>query len=213
MRYYLLTFFLAATLLACNNESAAPEAESEPEAGAPAAGSMLAAALPQLFAYMDTTDPAFDAGLFEAAQVNAIDTLPALPLHDELLPFTPLFIYNADSSYAADLYSYNTVMVKRGDRTVLQGAGPDTEIGLIDTRAKTRKRIYFGGASSTVLDASWPAPNELMVAVGENLGDTGFIPRILHFQIDSGTVQHYIYNDTLRLRSTDFLQRRNALPH
>ena len=215
MRYPLLALAFGLFLIACNssNDVKDEEPEIETEAATPLAGEMLAPSFPGLFAFMDAEDPHFDIAQFEEAQTNPIDTLAPLPLHDELQPYESLFIYNADSSYAADLYSYNTVLVKRGDRTVLQGAGPDTEIGLIDTKAKTRKRIYFGGASSTVLDASWRTPRELAVAVGENLADTAFIPRILLFQVDSGTVRHFIYNDTLQLRSTDYLKRKHNVPN
>jgi hypothetical protein len=131
-----------------------------------------------------------------------------LKLSEALKSYYPLFIYNADSSYAIDLYSYNVILQKRNGKIIADQAGPDTEVALVDLKNKTRKRIYFGGSSSAVLDAKWINNEELFLLTGEIIDASKFQPQVLLYKLSDSSAREFVYTDTLRVSIKDYTDRR-----
>lgn len=165
-------------------------------------------AFPETYQFFSEQDSSFSALNFEEM---GEDTVKHASLHlgdKKLQPYYPLFIYNADSSYAIDLYSYNVLVSKRGDRRIIQTGGPDTEVGLVNLKDQTRKRVYFGGSSSAVFDARWISPNEFFILAGESFQDGGLQPVILKYDVNNDVLSHFVYSDTLNVNPSQYRDRR-----
>ncbi|GAA4337895.1 hypothetical protein GCM10023184_33960 [Flaviaesturariibacter amylovorans] len=191
-------------LAACGSGDAGKEAEV-------AAGSMeapppvgpeirrAAEALPRLYAWIAAQDTAFDPDAFEVFSPLDADTMPARPMPpSELAQWKPYLMYNADSSLAIDLYSYNYVLRRRGGKTTLEEGGPDFEVGLIDLAKGTRRRLFFTGTAASVLDAAWTDSRTVLLAVAEVRSDDGFRPTLHRFNALTGESTLSTYPTVLR---------------
>jgi hypothetical protein len=206
-----LAFFTFIFLVACNNNadvnstvdsSQAPPVVLDSEQ---IAMQKVTEAFPTLYNYLKQNDSSFDAGKFIATQVDSLQQQKPLPLDEaEAKIFQPYFLYNNDSSYAIDLYSYNLVPRPRNGTIIFKEGGPDTEVGLINVQDKTRSRVYFGGSSSTVLDASWVDKNTFLLMAGEIVGEERFVPMIMKFDVPAQTIQRFLYEDTLQVRPSGY---------
>ncbi|MBO9684367.1 MAG: hypothetical protein J7502_17160, partial [Flavisolibacter sp.] len=148
-----IPFLLAIAIVACNSSSDKEDKETIEEEEVPYVDPVkqeINSAFPATYQFFSTEDSSFDASKFQQMSSEVANS-PDLKLSDRIQSYSPLFVYNADSSFAIDLYSYNVILRKRNGKITVNHAGPDTEVGLIDLKNKTRKRIYFGGSSSTVL--------------------------------------------------------------
>ena len=161
------------------------------------------------FRFFKEQDSSFSVDRFENSGEQPMDSLPPLPADEkELKPYYPYFIYNSDSSLAIDLYSYNVLFVNKKGKLVTEGAGPDTEVGLIDSRKRTRQRVYFGGSSNAVIDANWISNHEFFLLTGEITGDKKLQPLILKFDLNTKMKQYYQYPDTLSVKASDYKDER-----
>jgi len=198
-------------LLACNNSSSEKEenntVEEIEEPYVDPVKQEISTAFPSAYQFFSNQDSSFDASKFEQMSSDTL-TSPDLKLSEKAVSYSPLFIYNADSSYAIDLYSYNIVPYKRNGKTILSQAGPDTEVAVIDLKNKTSKRIYFGGSSSAVLDAKWISNGELFLLTGEVIGADKFQPQVLQYKTFDNTANNFVYSDTLHLHASDYTDRR-----
>lgn len=207
----LSTLLLLTTLVACTNQSEPPvskedgvaaERETTPSPGSPSSNP----AFPSLFRYFSEQNSRFSPGKFEEAGTSRIDTSAALPVDEEqVTPFYPYLLYNSDSTYAIDLYSYNYVITTRNNKTVAEEGGPDTEVALIDLKNKTRKRVFFGGTSTAVYDAKWASDRSFLLATGEMISSQsaetyGVQPELLLYDMAQGVVKHFLYPDTLQVK-------------
>jgi len=145
----LLCLFIAACTN--SNDTTHPETGtvSEPMMEEEGNGSLQADDLfPQLAQYLEAQDTSFRSGSYVLRE-STIDTAsPDIvhPLDTAVLNrYKDLLIYNDDRSKAIDLFSYGTVLIKKGDSTVLEGGEPDTEVAVIDFQKGTRRRIFFSG--------------------------------------------------------------------
>ncbi len=163
----------------------------------------LKEAFSAIFQTFSEQDSSFDINKFEDTGSDSLATR-ALAETRQLKEYYPFFIYNSDSTFAIDLYSYNVLLVKRNGQTIPQEAGPDTEVGLVELKNKTRQRIYFGGSSSAVLDAHWISNIEFVLLTGEFVGEGQFQPTVLKFKTTDHTITHFAYPDTLRLGATEY---------
>lgn len=204
------TMLLVTTLAACTNNAGSGETEedssvTETETPAPALSQQLSAAFPSLFRYFREQDNRFSPEKFEEATTRPIDTTAAQPVEeDQLAPYYPYLVYNGDSTYAIDLYSYNYVITTRNNKPVVEEGGPDTEVAIIDLKAKTRKRVFFGGTSTAVYDAAWINNKTFFLATGEMItsqsaDNYGVQPDILLYDLAQSQVKHLIYPDTLQV--------------
>lgn len=197
---------LAALLLAACNNSNNTTTQTEPE-GAEAVTeeveesthvATLERSFQNLFAYMEQQDSSFAPQHFEPGYVGKIDSLPPVSYEPaRIQPFEPFLIYNADSTKAIDLYSYNYIITRRNGDVKLEEAGPDTEIALIDVKNNTRKRIFFSGPSMVVFDARWNSDNEIVMAGAEQLQNNQIKPIAWQYNLTDSTMQTFTYNEAI----------------
>jgi hypothetical protein len=212
MTKYFSPFILLMFLAACNNSDAVSEnREDTSEVEEPYVNpyqQQIQTAFPETYQFFSEQDSSFSALKFEDMGEDTIKH-QALPLRKEKLEaYYPLFIYSQDSSYAIDLYSYNVLLGQRGNPNLVHNGGPDTEVGLINLKEDTRKRIYFGGSSSSVLDARWINRHEFFLLTGETMGDNRFQPAILKYDVSNNVMSHFVYRDTLNVQASDYRDRR-----
>ncbi|MGN6401422.1 MAG: hypothetical protein ACTHMD_13275, partial [Flavisolibacter sp.] len=164
----------------------------------------LATAFPEEYQFFKNQDSSFTAQKFVETEIDTVHTEPALAVSETLKKYYAYFIYNPGSSYAIDLYSYNIVLVKKNGTTVGKAGGPDTEVGLVDIKNNTRRRIYFGGSSSAVLNAKWINDNEFLLMTGELIEDESFNPTILKYTLPDHTLVRFVYEDTLKIKPSEY---------
>jgi hypothetical protein len=203
-----------AFLISCNNNStvsndAEAQDSTETEIDETAlAQQQIAAAFPAVYQFFAKQDSLFAPQKFVETEADTVQATTALPNTQELKAFYPYFIYNTDSSYAIDLYSYNILLVNKNGTTIGEAGGPDTEVGLVDLKNNTRRRVYFGGSSSAVLDANWINNNSFLLMTGEIVKDDAFSPTILKYTLPDHSVQRFIYDDTLSVRPSEYQDKR-----
>jgi hypothetical protein len=100
------------------------------------------------------------------------------------------------------------LFVKRNGKVVADTSGPDTEVALIDFNKKKRKRIYFGGTSSAVLDAKWISKDQVLLLTGEVIDRATFQPELLKYNVGDSTINDFVYPDTLQLNISDYEDKR-----
>ncbi len=160
---------------------------------------LIQQSFPDLFAYIDQQDSSFTADRFSLYGENKIDSLPAIRLeNNQLQPFRDMLVYSPDSSLAVDLFSYNYVITNRNGKRRMEEAGPDTEIGLVDLKNKTRKRIFFSGPGTTVYDARWVNNKELLLAGSEAVDNNQVKPMVWQVNLVDSSMQVYTYNSEVK---------------
>lgn len=207
----LIPFIFCAVLVACNNNASKNQQNEDTvdveETYVEPVPQEIVSAFPAAYQFFSERDSSFSASKFsEATTDTAVNN--ALPLSESLKPFYPYFIYNPDSSYAVDLYSYNILFVKRNGKVVAETSGPDTEVALVDFNKKKRKRIYFGGTSSAVLDAKWISKDQVLLLTGEVIDRATFQPELLKYNVGDSTINDFVYPDTLQLNISDYEDKR-----
>jgi hypothetical protein len=149
---------------------------------------------PQLFHYLKKQDSTFSEDSFLVAGENKAEPLPPAPLDSaRLKPFEKYFIYNSDSSLALDLYSYNYIFTNRNGQPRMEEAGPDSEAAVIDFKNHTRRRVFFGGPATTLWDARWINPQELLLVGAESHGEEHVIPTIWQLNLKDTSIQMFTY--------------------
>lgn len=169
--------FWPATLLllaACNggNDHPAPAAAADTLV-APAHDAVpvpeQSVQLTQLFSVIKGLDAGFDPKNFPAYAEEG--TLPADTVRFDRADFRrwqPWLVYNADSSRAIDLVSYNYSMdTLANGRVQLEGNDPDFEIAVLDYRGGTRLPLVFAGPGALDLDAVWQDQQTVVLALAE----------------------------------------------
>jgi hypothetical protein len=201
------TFIISLFLFsACSNEASKPEEAQTIEPTEQTESSELQNSFPQFFSYLSNQDTSFSIEKFEQNEGMPMDSIKSFPVDKkQLQPFSDYLIYNNDSSLAIDLYSYNFVPVQRNGETVLQQGGPDTEVGLIDTKAGTRRRIFFSGPGVSIQQAKWQDGTTVFLAGVEEVGQDAVKPVLWKFNLPQKTVQLYNYRDTLQANMGNFL--------
>jgi hypothetical protein len=207
-----IPFLLAMAFLACNSNSSSGKEDKDTieeveELYVDPVMQEINSAFPDAYQFFSAQDSSFNPTKFHQVS-SRITNGSGLKLSDATSAYYPLFIYNTDSSYAIDLYSYNVILRKRNGKITAQHAGPDTEAALIDMKNKTRKRIYFGGSSSAILDAKWINNEEFFLLTGESISPSKFQPQLLQYQLPGNKANEFEYSDTLQLRIEDYSDKR-----
>jgi hypothetical protein len=208
MKTWAMLVSVAALLVACNNSATETISEVQDtlqEAVVDAEVDVVQQSFPQLFQYLKNQDPAFSADRFLLSGENKAEPVPPAPIDKaHLKPFQKYFIYNADSSLALDLYSYNYIMTHRNGTDRLEEAGPDSEAAVIDLKNGTRRRVFFGGPSHTLWDAKWIKPNELLLIGAESHEDSNVIPTIWQINLVDTSIQVFAYQGEVKADITGY---------
>ena len=153
-------------------------------------------------------DSLYSSGNFEGGETQMPDTIPSISINEQqLAPYLPYLIYNSNDSLAIDFVSYNFVFGKKGGKTVLQTGGPDSEIAIIDLRNKTRKRIFFTGASGTILDARWEDENTIVFVTATEGPDGLITPSILRYHANTGVYEMYTYEGAISADISNYTEQ------
>ncbi len=159
-----------------------------------------------LYTYLKTRDSSFSPEQYEFAGKNVLDTSINNPLNKQQVEaFYPCLIFNSDSSLAIDLYSYNYTLKPATGK--LEESGPDTEVGLIDFKANSRRRIYFSGPAAAIVDAAWQQDGKILLAGAEMIELERIKPFNLSIDLDSRQVEVSNYRQTI---NANFINYRNS---
>ncbi len=188
-------------LAACSNNADAPATDVTTTTPPPDSSEAVAAnAFPQLYAYLEQQDATFSADSFTLTGESELPKEPAQPLDEaRLQPFKPFLIYNADSSRALDMYSYNYVVVSKNGATQLEEGEPDAEASVIDFKKGLRRRIFFGGPGHVLWDARWTAPDQLlMIGAEAEENSSSAVPAIWQLNLKDTSMQVFTYLGTVK---------------
>lgn len=202
MKQYLTSLLAASLFLAAcgNNASSKNEgldtAAEEPENTETA---WTQDALPQLYQRLEAQDASFDPDLFAETEGGTTTPTPARFFPpEELGPFRPYLVYNADSTRAIDLVTYNYIIDKNDGQPVLEPTGPDTEVAVIDLKTNMRTRIFFSGPGTIIRDGKWLDENTVLLGGAENVSSTAIKPILLRINLEENTLQRFTYQDSLQ---------------
>lgn len=202
MKQTLFAVLTAFLLTACGN-NATTKNEGVDTVAADDATEVEAAwakgAFPELYTLLKTQDASFDPALF--LETEGGTTTPVPPRFfapEELQPFRLYLVYNQDSTKAIDMVSYNYIIDKKGDQPVLEPAGPDTEIGVIDLKTNMRTRIFFSGPGTVIREAKWLDGHTVLLGGAENTGNSTIRPILLRINLEEASLQRFTYADSLQ---------------
>lgn len=165
--------------------------------------------VPLFFKYIQQNNPAFSADSFLLTQSAKQDIYPSSTINEQhVAPFKDLLIYNADSSKAIDLFSYNYIITDKTGVIKAEAAEPDTEVALINFKDSTRKRIWFSGPMAIILDAAWINPNEIIVAGMQENENGKYYPVIWKILLAEKIIDTYTYNHAVEILPNDYLNER-----
>lgn len=212
MKKLMILVGFALFLAACNNsnnntadaDTTSASGNEAPEVDAETA--LLQNNLPQLFAYLGNSDSSFLPEQFDMTGTRDLDTSVTTPVTEKQMEmFRTCLIFSPDSSQAIDLFSYNYVLVPSRDGSIrAEPGGPDTEAALIDFKTGIRKRIYFSGPSSALLDARWLKDGSFLLAGGEVFPRNRLLPFIWKIDPRSNHIDVYSYSDTLTTTASNY---------
>jgi hypothetical protein len=201
MKQTFFALWAALLLTACGN-NAAPKGEETDTVAAEAEETEAAwakSAFPELYTHLKTQDASFNPALFQETEGGTTTPVPArFFAPEELEPFRPYLVYNKDSSKAIDLVSYNYIIKKTGGQPVLEPAGPDTEIGVIDLKSNMRTRIFFSGPGTTIREAKWLDEQTVLLGGAETITSNSIRPILIRINLEEASLQRFSYADSLQ---------------
>jgi hypothetical protein len=209
MKKFILPFGLL-LLAACSNE-ADQQASPTDSAGTTVITDELPedeelASVTQVFTSLDST---FNAGSFYEAGADSVQFSQLSQIDSgSLQEFVPYLIFNADSSLAIDPYSYNYIIQQRNGKQKVSEAGPDVEIGLVDVKRHTRRRLWYSGPAATILDARWKNNTELWLTGIEQLDTAGYQPFVLAINTANNQIHRWQSDEILNGQVNDVLKQK-----
>ncbi|OLY90934.1 hypothetical protein SAMN05444008_1178 [Cnuella takakiae] len=160
---------------------------------------MVQTAFPNMYMFLEGQDPSFDPANFQETEGGYGEPLPPrFFAPEELEQFKPYLIYNTDSTKAIDLVSYNYIIDKKDGQQVLTGAGPDTEVGIINLQNNMRTRIFFAGPGTVMREGKWIDSSTVMLGGAETLSNTAIKPFLLRINLNEKSVQKFAYADSVK---------------
>lgn len=212
MKHIIYTSVLAIFLAtACNDstdkKAAEPEETAEPDSVVVTGpDTTLTAETIQRFQTAGFTDyakariPSFDWSKFKyklSWQEDSLMNNPFTPAKTYFTNYGAFLKYSPDSSRFIDLDSYNIDIRKDNQgRYIGTAGGPDTEVSLIDPKAKKRTRLLFMGPGGSVEDAFW-TDNSNLVIIGtqENEENAGRKVTVWKINLQDTTFDLYELDD------------------
>lgn len=154
-------------------------------------------------------DSSFNVGSFYPSGIDSVQFTQLSKIDSgNLREFIPYLIYNADSSLAADPYSYNYIIHEQKGKSKVSEAGPDVEIGLIDLKKNTRRRLWYSGPAAVILDAKWKNKNELLLGGVEQIDTAGFQPFVLVINVANNHIDRWQSDEMLTGQVNDVLKQK-----
>jgi len=155
---------------------------------------------PDLYNYLQSQDSSFSMQGFEGGVIRQkADSLDDKEDISGLKLYYPYFLFNADSTMALDLVTYNYVASQKDGKTILDEAGPDYEVALIDFKTGKRKQLLFFGTTGTVLAAKWKDPNTiLMVGATEWQDADSLLPVIWKYELPTKSWSEFRYEKMIK---------------
>ena len=200
--------FLLIFLLSCSN-SADTETETADTAVAEELEQTVSMTVlfPELFQYFNNQDSSFRGDGFESGEaIVKKDSLNYKVDTSQLKKFYAYLLFNADSSYALDLVSYNYDLVKRNGKMIMQELGPDFEASIVDIKNAERKRLlFFGPSGAGILDAKWEDATTLVMA-GEMNGTPhdSLRPVMWKYNVKDKALQQFNYPNLIKARWSQY---------
>ncbi len=202
MKYTLIIFAVAVFFASCSNSADTNQSSGVDTTDFEVEVAMLPfeQSFPELNQYYSSQDSSFDPEKFEPGEVLIKENSGLALDTSEYRIYKPYYLYNADSSFALDLVSYNYLPVERKGKTLMADQGPDFEAAIIDLKNKERSRLLFFGPSGTaILDAKWIDASTVVMAgaVDWNDGDS-LRPAAWKYNAIEKTWQQYNYPEMIR---------------
>jgi hypothetical protein len=168
-------------------------AASSPEA------QLVETAFPNMYQILKGQDAAFDPALFEESEGGyGAPPPPRFFPPEELEQFKPYLIYSSDSTKAIDLVSYNFIVDKSSGKQVLESAGPDTEVGIINLKNNMRTRIFYSGPGTIIREGKWLDSATVLLGGAEKLSSKAIKPFLLRIDLTEKTLQRFTYTDSVQ---------------
>ena len=162
---------------------------------------MIQDAFPNLYMQLKTQDPAFNPAFFQESEGGyGTPPPPRFFPPEELEPFRPYLVYSNDSTKAIDIVSYNYIIDKSAGRPVLEPAGPDTEVGIINLRNNMRTRIFYSGPGTIIREGKWLDSATVLLGGAENVSSTAIRPFLLRVDLKDKSLQRFTYTDSVKAR-------------
>jgi hypothetical protein len=207
-------FFAVAFLLiviSCNNEAknTSETGTDTVETEYPVSQIDFEKTFPALTGFIRSEDSTFQPYTFSNPDEMELDSFtPHKTNRGFFEEYGQYLLYNADSSLALDLVSYNFVIDKKDGQEQLKFAGPDTEIGLITIKDSSRKRMLFLGASGMVLDGKWDTQGNIILAGGQDAGDERFQPLVWKIYPGNNRMEVMQYPGTIKVNLENFFKEK-----
>src|SRR4051812_21731042 len=129
-----LTIFVVA-FSSCNNDGNKEQKSSGKDSSSPEVVNedmgTIADAFPDIYHFFSASDSSFSPEKFIEASRDSIGNEQESAVGPVIQEYFPYFIFNTDSSFAIDLYSYNFLFVTKNGKTAVEEEGPDTVVGLV----------------------------------------------------------------------------------
>jgi hypothetical protein len=182
----LSAFILCLIMFACNNQSGDERTTERDTVTTEVEDDFypvrFSKSFADLSAFILKQDSSFSSEKFADFQPFNMDSVKWNRMDEETFAeYREFFVYNADSSLALDLVSYNFIISNKAGVQKLDFAGPDTEIGLIDVKNKMRKRLLFLGSSGMVLDGKWDERGNVVLVGAQDAGNETFQPLLWRY--------------------------------
>lgn len=162
---------------------------------------MVQTAFPNMYLFLKGQDPGFDPANFVETEGGYGEApAPRFFPPEELEQFRPYLIFNTDSTRAIDLVSYNYIVDKKDGQQILTGAGPDTEVGIINLQNNMRTRIFFAGPGTVMREGKWLDSTTVLLGGAETLSNTAIQPFLVRINLKEKSLQRFAYADSVKAK-------------
>lgn len=183
-----------------NTDTATAQSEADLSQLSPEAR-LVQTAFPNMYMFLEGQDPSFDPANFAETEGGTDEPLPPRFFPpEELEQFKPYLVYNTDSTKAIDLVSYNYIIDKKDGQQILTGAGPDTEVGVINLQNNMRTRIFFAGPGTIMREGKWLDSTTVLLGGAETLSNTAIRPFLVRIDLKEKSLQKFTYADSVRAK-------------
>ncbi len=83
---------------------------------------------------------------------------------------------------------------------MLERAGPDTEVGIIDLKSGMRTRIFFSGPGTVIREGKWLDENSVLLGGAEEVSSTSIRPILLRIDLKQNSLQRFTYADSVKAK-------------